>query len=190
MLNDEWLRKKLLEQQANKWALRFKQVADNHQEWNQAYQEYLKSNVWAEKRKQALNRADSKCEDCGAIFVSASSLGVHHLTYDRVGGNEKLDDLKVLCYSCHRKADKKRDKQADKRRKNRYYQSRLNGFATRKYGDGWWFDHDEEKIELELIMYLYKKHCEEYSFDFDPRLDPETDFDFTEFRNSVLDGNN
>ena len=189
MLNDEWLKKKLWEQEVKKWLLRFKQANGNIQEWHKVYQDYLKSSIWAEKRKLALNRADNKCKDCGAIFVSASSLDVHHLTYDRVGGNEKLDDLKVLCYTCHQKADKRRDKKTDERRKDRYYRSRLNGFASRKYGDLWQDAYDEEEVEIEFITFLYRKHCAEWGVDFDPHFDPETDWDFIDFWNEVLDGN-
>jgi hypothetical protein len=29
-------------------------------------------------------------------------LEVHHLTYDRFGGNERLEDLQTLCRDCHR----------------------------------------------------------------------------------------
>lgn len=187
---DEWLNKKRREQEVNKWVSRFKQAEGNKQEWQKTYQEYLKSKVWAEKRKLALSRAHGKCESCGAAYVNDSSLDVHHLTYERVGGNEKPDDLKVLCYPCHKDADKKRDNQTDARRKNRYYRSRLSGFASKKYGDGWQFDHDDEEVELEFITYLYKKHCEEWGFDFDPHFDPDTDLDFLEFWDRVLDGSN
>ena len=185
---DEWLRQKRRELEVNMWVLRFKQAKGKNQEWQKTYQDYLRSDVWAEKRKLALDRANGKCEDCGGIFVSNSSLDVHHLNYERVGGNEKPQDLKVLCYPCHQKADRKRDKQTDERRKHRYYRSRLNGFATSKFGNGWQFDHDEEEVELEFITYLYKKHCDEWGFDFDPRFDPDTDLDFLEFWDQVLDG--
>lgn len=37
---------------------------------------------------------------CGAT----TGLQLHHLTYDRVGGEESLDDLQPLCADCHRLA--------------------------------------------------------------------------------------
>ena len=188
MLNDEWLKKKLWEQEVKKWTLRFKQAEGNKQEWHKTYQDYLKSDVWAEKRKQILSRANGRCESCGVIVVTDSLLDIHHFTYDRVGGRETMDDLKALCYSCHKKADRKRDDQTDERRKSNHYQNRLRGFAVRKYGDEWSYYHDDQEVEIEFITFLYKKHCEEYGFDFNPRFDPETDWDFLEFWDTVLDG--
>lgn len=189
MLNDEWLKKKLWEQEVKKWVSKFN-LAGNKQEWLKIHQAYLQSDVWAEKRRQALVRANGICESCGAIVINDSLLDVHHLNYDRIGGNENLDDLKVLCYPCHQKADKQRDKRTDERRKNNYYQSRLNGFASKKYGDDWWFEKDEQEVEIEFVTYLYKQSCKENDFDFDPRFDPETDKDFLEFWDSVLEDEN
>ena len=188
--NEEWLKKKLWEQEVKKWTSKFNQVEGNREEWQKTYQAYQQSTVWAEKRKQILSRANGRCESCGVIVITNSMLDVHHLAYDRVGGDERMDDLKALCYSCHKKADRQRDEQTDERRKNNYYQSRLNGFASRKYGDGWSYDHDEQEVEIEFITFLYKKYCEEYGLDFDPHLDPELDEDFLEFWDTVLDGNN
>lgn len=61
------------------------------------YASYLRSEHWRETRADALDRADHKCESCGD---SSGPLQVHHLTYERVG-EEKPDDLQVLCRSCH-----------------------------------------------------------------------------------------
>jgi 5-methylcytosine-specific restriction endonuclease McrA len=158
--NNEWLKNKLWEQEVKKWTSKFIQVKGNRGEWQKTYQEYQQSSVWAEKRKQILSRANGRCESCGAIVVTDSLLDIHHLTYDRVGGNESLDDLKALCYVCHQKADRKRTDLSDQRRKSNYYQSRLNGFGSSKYGDGWSYDHDEREVEIEFITYLYKKYCE------------------------------
>ena len=185
---DEWLKKKRWEQEVKRWVLRFKQAEGTKENWQKVYQDYLRSDIWAEKRKLALARADGKCESCGAIFVSNSSLDVHHLNYDRVGGNERLDDLKVLCYPCHQNADKKRDEETDEWRKYRLYQSRLNGFASKKYGDFWQDSYDEKEVEIEFITFLYKKHCDEWGTDFDPRFDPEIDLDFLGFWRRVRNG--
>lgn len=188
--NEEWLKKKLWEQDVRKWTSKFSQAEGNKEEWQKTYQAYLQTDIWAQKRKQILGRAKGRCEGegCRVIVVSDSLLDVHHLTYDRVGGNEKTEDLKALCYSCHKKADRQRDNQVSERRKNRYYSSRLDGFATKKYGVNWEVEQDEEKVEIEFITFLYKKYCEENDLDFDPRFDPETDFDFLEFWDMVLDG--
>jgi 5-methylcytosine-specific restriction endonuclease McrA len=62
-----------------------------------AYEAYLRSPKWREKRIGALRSARHECEECGAT----SPLHVHHRNYDRVGGNELPADLQVLCESCH-----------------------------------------------------------------------------------------
>ena len=188
--NNEWLKQKLLEQEVKKWTSKFRQAEGNTEEWHKVHQAYLKSDVWAEKRKQVLIRANGKCEGdkCGVMVVSNTLLDVHHLTYDRVGGNEKMSDLKALCSSCHKKADRQRDDETDERRRDNYYQSRLRGFAVRKHGEEWLYYHDLQEAEIEFITFLYKKHCEELGLDFNPHFDPDTDWDFLEFWDMVLDG--
>lgn len=63
-----------------------------------AYARYLQSPEWRKRRERALKRSDYKCQDCGAVY----GLSVHHLTYARVG-DEREEDLIVLCKGCHRK---------------------------------------------------------------------------------------
>ncbi len=188
--NHEWLKQKLLEQEVKKWTSKFNQAEGNTEAWQKVYQAYLKSDVWAEKRKQVLSRANGKCEGnkCGVIVVSDSLLEVHHLTYDRVGGNEKMSDLKALCYSCHQKADRQRDDETVERKKTNYYLRRLRGFAVKRHGEEWLYDHDLQEAEIEFITFLYKDYCEKYDLDFNPHFDPETDWDFLEFWDMVLDG--
>ena len=62
------------------------------------YQEYLQTKHWRNKRYEALKRANHKCQLCG----SKENLQVHHNTYDN-RGNEKDEDLIVLCEICHAK---------------------------------------------------------------------------------------
>ena len=69
------------------------------------YEGYLMSQRWADKRQQKLEEENYTCEKCGynpnwstsPIYVP---LDVHHLTYDNLG-DEPLEDLQVLCRSCH-----------------------------------------------------------------------------------------
>lgn len=60
------------------------------------YQSYLRSLRWKARRLGAIALARAHCADCGA----AADLHVHHLTYDRIG-NERDEDLVVLCSACH-----------------------------------------------------------------------------------------
>jgi hypothetical protein len=60
------------------------------------YDEYITSAEWREKRAEALARAGNMCQQCGAN----GSLEVHHLTYKNLG-NERPEELLVLCRFCH-----------------------------------------------------------------------------------------
>ncbi len=60
------------------------------------YPEYLKTYHWAQTRDAALERAGHRCQVCN----KTKSLNVHHRTYAR-RGNERPDDLTVLCRRCH-----------------------------------------------------------------------------------------
>lgn len=61
------------------------------------YYEYIRSVAWAEKRKEALERAKYRCQLCG---ITHASFEVHHNTYLNLG-NEAPEDLIVLCVRCH-----------------------------------------------------------------------------------------
>lgn len=74
-------------------------------EW---YDDYLKSDHWQRTRIQRLLQANInndwnliQCDrkECG-LYVPLLCLDVHHLTYTRVG-EERMEDLAVLCRSCH-----------------------------------------------------------------------------------------
>lgn len=69
---------------------------------NNRYAAYLKSSKWRQRRRAKLQEANYECErkDCH----ERDRLEVHHLTYERLG-NERSDDLIVLCQSCHWGAD-------------------------------------------------------------------------------------
>ncbi len=58
---------------------------------------YLKTPHWRRTRKQALKRAEYRCERC---HRSNRVLHVHHTTYER-RGREKKGDLEVVCVCCH-----------------------------------------------------------------------------------------
>ena len=60
------------------------------------YRAYLSTPLWQEKRLMAISNYGCVCARCGEHGTD-----VHHKTYERVGGNELLEDLEVLCRSCH-----------------------------------------------------------------------------------------
>ncbi len=59
------------------------------------YDLYVRSEAWAEKRKQVLKRDDNRCVVC-----NAPAQEVHHKTYENIG-KEPLCDLSSVCKSCH-----------------------------------------------------------------------------------------
>lgn len=60
------------------------------------YHAYLRSQAWRDKRAAAIRRAGGRCQMC----YRQGPLEVHHRTYERLG-NERDEDLTVLCRSCH-----------------------------------------------------------------------------------------
>jgi 5-methylcytosine-specific restriction endonuclease McrA len=63
------------------------------------FAEYRKQPEWQVRRVQALTRARFKCQ------ISSNhdaTLDVHHRSYEN-SGDEKPEDLVVLCRSCHQK---------------------------------------------------------------------------------------
>jgi len=60
------------------------------------HREYLQSPVWKAKRQLALDHYGPICNRCREYGND-----VHHRTYVRVGGDELLEDLEVLCRECH-----------------------------------------------------------------------------------------
>lgn len=61
-----------------------------------SYDQYLLSDHWKTKRKQALNHYGCFCNRCG----STELLQIHHRTYERLGC-ERMSDLEILCRDCH-----------------------------------------------------------------------------------------
>ena len=61
-----------------------------------AYAAYLRTPQWRERRARALKRARNKCSLCS----SKRRLEAHHRTYVRIG-QERDEDIVVICSSCH-----------------------------------------------------------------------------------------
>jgi hypothetical protein len=71
-----------------------------------AYEEYMQSPVWLEKRRRVMERCRWMCEGCG----NGKAVEVHHVRYprgcepgsERWARQEKLYDLVGICKRCHR----------------------------------------------------------------------------------------
>jgi len=64
------------------------------------YHEYIQSPIWKKTRTRAIRAAGYTCQKCG---TKSYELYVHHINHEAVLGDEKLDDLLVLCPTCHKK---------------------------------------------------------------------------------------
>jgi 5-methylcytosine-specific restriction endonuclease McrA len=65
------------------------------------YQEYLKSDHWANFTVEARMRLPYRCVACGNRG-NGKPLHLHHRSYDNLGA-ETLDEVIFLCGWCHRK---------------------------------------------------------------------------------------
>ncbi len=115
------------------------------------YNAYLQTGHWKAFRKLALKEHGEVCKDCGAVDTR---FDVHHLTYENLG-QEQLEDVVVLCHSCHM------DRHPDKF--NRMCKHERLEEASGGYGSGtlsfYWFCADckslvgnREPTEKEKIM--------------------------------------
>lgn len=64
-----------------------------------SYKDFLLSPAWEALRSAALIYAGNCCQICN----SKKHLNVHHRHYNNAWGQEKLNDLTVLCRKCHAK---------------------------------------------------------------------------------------
>lgn len=127
-------------------------------EWRSKYEAYLASSAWKVKRENAIARAGGRCERCHFPFTSfeeefVCELQVHHLTYERLG-KEKPSDLMVVCIACHEIEDEKRAKQGERRARNALYYARLNGWASKKYGEDWNMHCNVDAVQDEFESWL------------------------------------
>lgn len=71
-----------------------------NQEWYLRYREYLSSNNWKAIRSQVALLRGYQCERCN-IDLKNIRFDIHHKTYENIF-KEKLEDLELLCRSCHK----------------------------------------------------------------------------------------
>ena len=72
------------------------------------YKEYLQTREWKDKARKAKKRARNRCQICNRPQTEVI-LDVHHRTYER-RGQERPDDLTVLCRECHKIFEENRER--------------------------------------------------------------------------------
>lgn len=116
--------------------------------WRETYNAYMQSFKWKGKRMRLIAER-GKCERCGR----RGKLELHHKTYERLG--EELDsDLEVLCPGCHRKADREREEESASRAADALYDARLDGWASKRYGEDWEWRLDAGAVAEEFDYWL------------------------------------
>jgi 5-methylcytosine-specific restriction endonuclease McrA len=110
------------------------------------YQALLRSSRWQAMRRDRLVERGWKCERCRSL---AYDLQLHHRHYDTLG-DERDEDLVLLCPPCHRRADAERMRE----REAEQWRRRVDGWASRVYGDNWAEVCDVAQIEDEFTDWL------------------------------------
>ena len=64
------------------------------------YNAYLRTHWWVEIRRKAMLRAGERCQLCNR---RDGWLDGHHRSYERLGYPAELEDVIILCRSCHRR---------------------------------------------------------------------------------------
>ena len=124
-------------------------------EMRRRYEAYSNSAKWRRRRQRAIERAGYRCEKCG-VSAQEERLEVHHLTYERLG-SERDEDLSVLCHACHAKADLERANKGQQKARSVLWARRLDGWATKVYGEDWQDRHDGDVVADEFERWLDSK---------------------------------
>ena len=124
-------------------------------EMRRRYEAYINSAKWRRRRQRAIERAGYRCEKCG-VSAQEERLEVHHLTYERLG-SERDEDLSVLCHACHAKADLERANKGQQKARSVLWARRLDGWATKVYGEDWQDRHDGDVVADEFERWLDSK---------------------------------
>lgn len=117
------------------------------------YVEYLQSAEWYEKRNRIMQRDGYTCQNCG----SQEYLQVHHKTYAHIF-HELDEELITLCTDCHKDADQTRKRQ----QRAKIWENRLEGWATKVFGPGWYYNPGREEAEERFEEWLAERECDDY----------------------------
>ena len=122
--------------------------------WRDRYVEVLNSPRWRTLRCRKYLANGRRCEHC-RIRYEFRELEQHHLHYNNLG-EEQAEDVELLCADCHEAADEKREEETDAR----VWRARLDGWATKVYGEDWEEVYEEESVEECFEEWLESKGLE------------------------------
>jgi len=116
------------------------------------YRAYLTTPLWKEIREKAINHYGPICNRCGQYGTD-----VHHKTYERVGGDEKIEDLEVMCRGCHEAHHKVENVSKHGKKKKRERSLHVKGvisYLTKKQKDK---IYSEFEVNIDLLLYSLNK---------------------------------
>jgi hypothetical protein len=124
----------------------------------EGYKEYLKTDVWLNKRDYVIEKRGAVCEGCG----STKNIRVHHTYYWRsVLNGKRTTGLRVVCEDCHSKIHNEEKKLLENKIEKTRNKAILKATATflpkcKAIGD---FISDEESLKkLGAIAYYQSKN--------------------------------
>jgi hypothetical protein len=100
--------------------------------------------------------ARRKCERCK---LSTTDLALHHKSYERLG-RESPSDLELLCPNCHKGADVERSVRGQERSSAALYNARLNGWASKRFGEDW-----QDRVDADWIADQFEQWFEQHADD-------------------------
>jgi len=116
--------------------------------FSKEYIDHLNSPYWKGICKQASARAHGLCERCR----KRPARDTHHRHYNTFG-HERLEDVLAVCRECHDILEV--EKKAEREERN--WNSRVEGWAAKKYGRGWEGYRDPCEVEREFEAWLERK---------------------------------
>lgn len=121
------------------------------------YKAALQSKHWKRLKSLHMHWNEFRCAKCNRYESEAGGpLELHHLNYERLG-RERPDDTVLLCPECHEKADKVRAEDTRVRQAQRLYDARLDGWATKVYGEEWHSEQDPEAVARDFDDWVERK---------------------------------
>ena len=82
------------------------------------YDDYLLTKHWRAKRKVIIAERLGICEKCKKKIEEKGKIHIHHLTYENIG-DEKNEDLMLLCENCHNKIHHRGKKKSNNPKKSK-----------------------------------------------------------------------
>ena len=117
--------------------------------WREKYNAVIGSKRWRRLRQRFMSQYDSKCRRCNwqkTQWDKSRTLDLHHRTYERLG-QERDEDLELVCSVCHIKADRERAAASQRRSAAALYDAQFDGWATAVYGDDYGSFVDQSMID-------------------------------------------